>query len=118
MGINRVTTPKNFTELYNGNKVPREIGSSVSFVTSEAPNWEANDLITLTAYEFNNERNLDDQYQVRVKVTSITGAQLKNVTGTIQSISSDTPDVELTWECELQEDPPMFEFSFPRFAYR
>ena len=28
------------------------------------------------------------------------------------------PDIELTWECELQEDPPMFEFSFPRFAYR
>ncbi len=118
VGINRVTTPKNFTESYNGNKVPREIGSSVSFVTSLAPSWVANDIITLTAYEFNNERNLDDQYQVRVKVTGISGAQNKNVTGTIQSISSDTPDVELTWECELQEDPPMFEFSFPRFAYR
>jgi len=118
VGINRVTTPKNFTETYNAVKVPREVGSSVSFVTSLAPNWQANDIITLTGFEFNNERNLNDKYQVRVKVTSITGAALKNVTGTILSISSDMPDLEITWECELQEDPPMFEFSFPRFAYR
>jgi hypothetical protein len=118
VGINRVTTPKNFTETYNAVKVPREVGSSVSFVTSLAPNWQANDIITLTGFEFNNERNLNDKYQVRVKVTSITGSALKNVTGTILSISSDMPDLEITWECELQEDPPMFEFSFPRFAYR
>ena len=83
VGINRVTTPKNFTETYNAVKVPREVGSSVSFVTSLAPNWQANDIITLTGFEFNNERNLNDKYQVRVKVTSITGSALKNVTGTI-----------------------------------
>ena len=120
-GINRLTVNQNFTELFGGVKVPREVGGTISIVTSAAPTaWQVNDIITLTGYEFNNDRNLNDQYQVRLKVTALPNSNTPNfVEGCIiLSISSDMPDIELSWECELQEDPPMFEFSFPRFAYR
>jgi hypothetical protein len=119
-GLNRVTANQNFTELFGGVKVPRAVGSSISITTSEAPTaWQVNDIITLTGYEFNNDRNLNDQYQVRLKVTALPNSNTpKFVPFTIMSISSDMPDIELTWECVLEEDPPMFESSFPRFAYR
>ena len=58
-GLNYVTTSKNFTELYNGNYVPREVGSSVSFTVSDAPNWVANDIIILNASEIN-DNNFED----------------------------------------------------------
>ena len=116
-GLNYVTTQKDFTELYNGNKVPREVGSSVSFTVSDSPNWQAGDIIVLTASEIN-DNNYEDEYQVRIEVVSITGTLLKYVTGTIQSISSDIKSIEYTWKCILEEERPMFELSFPRFAYR
>ena len=116
-GLNYVTTSKNFTELYNGNYVPREVGSSVSFTVSDSPNWIANDIIILNASEIN-DKNFEDEYQVRIKVTSITGTLLRYVTGTIQSISSGMRNIEYEWKCILEEEPPMFELSFPRFAYR
>jgi len=119
-GLSRVTVKQNFTELFGGVKVPREVGSTINITTSEAPTaWAVNDIIALTAYEFNNDRNLNDQYQVRLKVTALPNANTpKFVPCIILSISSDMPDIELDWVCVLQEDPPMFEFSFPRFAYR
>ena len=116
-GLNYVTTTKNFTELYNGNYVPKEIGSSVSFTVSASPNWVANDIIILNASEIN-DNNFTDEYQVRIKVVSITGAQLRYVTGTVQSISSGLRNIEYNWTCVLEEEQPMFELSFPRFAYR
>ena len=119
-GLSRVTVNQNFTEAFAGVKVPRAIGSTINITTSLAPTaWEVGDIITLTAYEFNNDRNLNDQYQVRLKVTALPQAGTpKFVPCVIMSISSDTPDIELNWECVLDEDPPMFEASFPRFAYR
>ena len=48
------------------------------------------------------------------------------IEGEIQSISSDLvifPDasveiLQYNWECVLEEEEPMFEYVFPRFAYR
>lgn len=119
VGLNRVTTDKTFVETVDGNRVTMDIGSARTFTTSAAPNWENGDIVTLRASEFNNDRNTDDNYEVRMQLTADpSGASLSFINAKILSISSDMPDIELTWECELQEDPPMFEFSFPRFAYR
>ena len=116
-GLNYVTAQQDFTELYNGSKVPREVGSTIAFTVSDSPNWNAGDIIVLTASEIN-DNNYEDEYQVRIEVVSITGALLRFVTGTIQSISSDIKSIEYTWKCILEEERPMFELSFPRFAYR
>ena len=119
VGLDRVTTDKTFVEWVDGVRVTMDIGSARTFTTSAAPNWLNGDIITLRASEFNNDRNADDNYEVRMQLTANpSGASLSFINATILSISSDMPDIELTWECELQEDPPMFEFSFPRFAYR
>ena len=120
VGLDRVTVTKNFTEFISGEgQVPFDIGSTRSFTVDQAPNWETGDIITFRATEFDNERNADDNYEVRMKLTANpSGAALRFITGTILSISSDMPNISLNWECELQEDPPMFQFSFPRFAYR
>ena len=119
VGLDRVTTDKTFVETVNSERVTMDIGSARTFTTSAAPNWQNGDIITLRASEFNNDRNADDNYEVRMQLTANpSGASLTFINAKILSISSDMPDIELTWECELQEDPPMFEFSFPRFAYR
>jgi hypothetical protein len=119
VGLDRVTTDKTFVETVGGDRVTMDIGSDRTFFTSAAPNWQNGDIITLRASEFNNDRNADDNYEVRMQLTANpSGVGLDFINAKILSISSDMPDIELTWECELQEDPPMFEFSFPRFAYR
>jgi hypothetical protein len=113
-GLNTVTVEKDFTETINNADVPLEVGSSVSFITSANTNWLANDIVILTASEINDNNN-EDEYQVRIKITSLQGP---NVVGTIQSISSNLPGFPYTWTCVLEEEKPMFEFTFPRFAYR
>ena len=120
VGLNRVKVlAKYFVETVGGERVVFDVGSARNFNTTAAPNWQIGDIITLRASEFNNDRNLDDRYEVRIKLTHApSGASLSFIQGTILAISSDTPDIALDWECELQEDPPMFETSFPRFAYR
>ena len=123
VGLDRVTVDKTFVETVNGFRVTMDIGSERDFFTSAAPNWLVGDIITLRATEFNNDRNVDDNYEVRMKLTIApagTGANLGKFieNAIILSISSDMPDIELTWECELQEESPMFELSFPRFSYR
>ena len=114
LGLNRVTCSKNFTETYNSNKVPVEVGSSQTFTASSAPNWAVGDVITLTTSELGLD-DLENEYQVRMKLTAVSGT---TITGTIQSISSDLPNVTYTWTCILDEEKPMFELQFPRFAYR
>ena len=114
LGLNRVTCNKNFTETYNSNKVPVEVGSSQTFTASSAPNWVVGDVITLTTSELGLD-DLENEYQVRMKLTAVSGT---TITGTIQSISSDLPNVTYTWTCILDEEKPMFELQFPRFAYR
>ena len=120
VGLNRVKVlAKYFVETVGGERVVFDVGSARNFTTTAAPNWQIGDIVTLRASEFNNDRNLDDRYEVRIKLTHApSGASLSFIQGTILAISSDMPDIALDWECELQEDPPMFETSFPRFAYR
>ena len=114
LGLNRVTCSKNFTESYNSTNVPVEVGSSQSFTASSAPNWIVGDVVTLTTSELGLD-DLENEYQVRMNITAVSGT---TITGTIQSISSDLPNVTYTWTCILDEEKPMFEFQFPRFAYR
>ena len=63
------------------------------------------------------------KFGISLYVTSIDNTTIE---GEIQSISSDLvifPDaseeiIQYNWECILEEEEPMFEYVFPRFAYR
>ena len=125
-GLSPAFLTKNFTEQVppgSGNHKPLEIGTSVTLTgvndgagTNPQPivNWAVGDIIVLTAQRVNTQ-NFDDTYEIRIKITA---TALNNPVGTIESISLDLPFGPYVWTCVLEEDNPMFEFNFPRFAYR
>jgi len=126
-GLSPAFLTKNFTEQVpagSGNHKPLQVGTQnvtltgVNDGTGQSPqpvvNWLVGDIIVLTAQRVNTQ-NFDDTYEIRIKITA-TG--LNNPVGTIESIALDLPFGPYQWTCVLEEDNPMFEFSFPRFAYR
>lgn len=113
-GISPVKTLKNFTEVDSGLRVPLEVGAGVTITTDVSPNWQAGDNLVLTADRLNTD-DLFDKYRVRLNVSSISGA---TVVCTVLSISKDIDNASYYWDCLLEEEQPMFELSFPRFAYR
>ena len=84
VGLDRVTTDKTFVETVGGARVTMDIGSARTFTTSAAPNWQNGDIITLRASEFNNDRNADDNYEVRMQLTANpSGSALKFINAKI-----------------------------------
>lgn len=108
LGINPVTVNKNFRSPF------LEAGDSVTLTFSAAPNWIVGDTISLDASK-TNDNNFEDEFRVRIEVTAISGA---SVTANIISISANLLSFSYTWSAIREEDPPMFEFEFVRFAYR
>ena len=108
LGINPVTVTKNFRNPF------LEAGDSVSLTFSASPNWLVGDTIVLDASK-TNDNNYEDEFRVRIEVTAISGAA---VTADIISISANLINFSYTWSAIREEDPPMFESKFVRFAYR
>ena len=83
---------------------------------------EDNNILVLEG-EFNNQFGQTATYALQILVTQINNTL---ITGQIQAISTDiirNVDSEgvstpIDWEVLLQEKDPMFEYVFPRFAYR
>ena len=125
-GLSPAFLTQNFTEEVpagSGNWKPKEVGTSVTLSgvndgTGASPqpivNWAVGDIIILSAQRVNTQ-NFDDTYEIRIKITA---TALNSPVGTIESISLDLPFGPYAWTCVLEEDNPMFEFNFPRFAYR
>jgi hypothetical protein len=59
-----------------------------------------------------------DDYEVRVKVSSVpaTNPQTQATVTVLNVIGA--PSSIILWNVELEQDPPLFEFKFPRFSYR
>ena len=113
-GINPVYVTKDFTELISGEYVPLEVGTSQGLSTNTAHNWVVGDIIIMRTSRVN-DNNFELEYQVRAEVTAASGS---TATVTLLSLSQDMPKGGYEWECLLEEDEPMFQFEFPRFAYR
>ena len=97
----------------------------ITFEVSEVPGsaWiEGESLLTLTG-ELINDFGPNSEYEISVKIHQINGL---TITAEIQAISldiskklDDQGDYDpIVWEVLLQEKKPMFEYVFPRFAYR
>lgn len=86
------------------------------------PVWGFDDIILLSG-SFINDYNETFEYQVRIKIHQANNLQ---IIGEIQAISTDILKFQdgdgdlllIEWECILEEKDPMFEYVFPRFAYR
>jgi len=116
-GIDTVETDYNFALSGSTLNVPSPIGSSHDLTFAAENDWAVNDIIILEGSK-PKEKNLIDEYRVRAKVTAVPSGSPYIYTVEIESISSDMINDTLTWTCVLEEDPPMFELKFPRFAYR
>ena len=86
------------------------------------PVWAEFDILNMKSNYVDPLNNIYD-YEIRLLISAING---NAVTGKIQSIStnilkfedSNGVNIPLQWEIVLEEGVPMFEYVFPRFAYR
>jgi hypothetical protein len=109
--------------LANPDEYPVGINGIVVITTSTAPNWQNNDIVNLTAKPVSGSQ---EQYEYGLVLLITSGGGTNTFTGQIQSISSniekfsdgDGGFIPIVWECLLQEGQGIFEFQFPRFAYR
>jgi hypothetical protein len=105
----------NYDPIYKWN-------GEITFNVSTIPQWSAGDLIILKS-DFTNEFFERYNYEISLKLTSVVNT---TITGRIQAISNDIDrfinqggSIQVyNWEGLLVEDAPMFEYVFPRFAYR
>lgn len=119
-GLNPVEVTHNFSlsGVTTGDNVPVPNGTEVDLDFSGLNDWAVNDIVILNASK-PREKNLIDEYRVRAKVkTPLPTGSPYTYKLEVLSASSDMASENLVWSCLLEEDPPMFENKFPRFAYR
>ena len=100
-------------------RIPMQIGEelTLTWASSPYPFYRVGDILTLDGSAVDDE-NFENEYQVRVEVMAVppgvtqTYAEVK-----ILVVPETVQDVEIFWEVKIDE-PPFFEFKFPRFAYR
>jgi len=119
-GISPLTTSKKFTrDIANTNPVEYESipsGESVTLSWSGTPNYQIGDILVLKN-EYSAGNNDLEIFEVTVQITA-SASQFSSVTAEILSNPDNMPNEVLVWEVLLQEDEAMFEYKFPRFAYR
>ena len=107
----------------NPSQYPSGVTGQVTITVSDAPTWAAGSIVNLKG-SYVGDRNQIDEFGVRAEVVS--GSGTTSITINILSISQDinksydnngnlTP---IEWFVLLEEEMPMFEFKFVRFAYR
>jgi hypothetical protein len=108
----------------NNNPSPTYPGSSiegwngeVEFVINNSVSaWEPGSKVILSGSAVDDYNNAFE-YNVRVSIVSVFGTA---ITANIESISNNILlfSETITWEAIVEEDASMFEYVFPRFAYR
>lgn len=101
----------------NVSKAPGTTISSIVF--SPKPNYNVGDIL-----KFTHTAEVDDEtleYEVRVLLSVLTSENAISKTFTIKILSI-TEDIigtaNIVWDVELEQKDPLFELTFPRFAYR
>ena len=124
--LENTTGPNGNPDYYENSNLPSNWDGRVTFTLYDiygndpdtgSPAWNIDDVILISG-SFVDDFNETFEYQIRIKIK-----QLNNtvITGEIQAISSDIQkfgNTLIQWEAILEEKTPMFEYLFPRFAYR
>jgi hypothetical protein len=118
IAVIETSTSQNFTTTVDGEVVNKPAGTVVTLTwLSTLPYYNIGDTLVLTAETGDIEEDIEE-YSVRVKVNTVPlGNSQSFATCTIESVI-DAPPETIIWDVSLAQDPPMFEFKFPRFAYR
>jgi len=117
-GTNPITTQKNLTQLIGSGPEYESIpqGTSITLSWNASPNYEIGDILVLTS-EYSAGNGDIEVFEVVVQITAGSNG-FSSITATILAIPTNLPNEILVWEVLLQEDEPMFQYKFPRFAYR
>jgi hypothetical protein len=104
-----------FTETVSGEIVPKQTTTAPFDITVDStPNWQVGDQLLVTA-----DGGVFSESTARLKVTKIYPASPSVFEVAFDSISEDIEQgAGLSWVITLVEEKAMFEFKFPRFAYR
>ena len=95
----------------------KESGEAISGTFSVAPNYKANDIIILT-FDFTSADGDITQTEARIKLDSNYVTSSTSFSAELLTISKLVRGASVAYTCILQEDDPLFELKFPRFAYR
>ena len=79
------------------------------------PNWQVNDVIEFKN-SFTNDRGVDTEAVIRLKY--ITDGSSNNNVFEVLTKTSEVKEATDFYTAILEEDEPLFELKFPRFAYR
>lgn len=128
--LENTTGPNGDPNYYQDSNLPSNWDGRVSFQVTPIygndengnPVWQPGDLIVLQG-TIEDDFNETYEYGITIKIFSLNN---NNIVGEIQAISSDILKFEdasgninpVIWEAVLFEKKPMFEYLFPRFAYR
>ncbi|MAO25585.1 MAG: hypothetical protein CMJ25_33010 [Phycisphaerae bacterium] len=108
--------------FYADSSIPNWNGE-ITFTVNTVPTaWALDDIIELET-DFTTEFYVNYEYKISIKLTAVNNT---TITGQIQAISSDiqtfrdsNEDIIIyNWKAILVEESPMFEYVFPRFAFR
>jgi hypothetical protein len=103
--------------FYQNSNLPSTFGNGID-ITINAPTtaWTTGDIILLKG-SYTNEFNETYSYQVRALIVNYVNISVKIK---ILSRSNDIQvfSTPVIWEATLEEKEPLFEYVFPRFAYR
>jgi hypothetical protein len=95
----------------------KESGETITGTFSTAPNYEPNDIITLE-FDFVDPNGSIIQTEARIQLASSYTASSTSFSAELLTISREVRGASVAYTCILQEDDPLFELKFPRFAYR
>ena len=82
------------------------------------PFYRVGDILILTT-SAENDDEVENNYEARVQVLSVPPGNTQTFANcSVLSVSEGVQTGNLLWDVVLQEEDPLFEFKFPRFAYR
>jgi len=109
------------SNYYQNSSIPNWNGT-VTFETSFPPNWQEGSLVLLKS-DFVDSFFENYDWEITILVDSVVNnvvvGKIQAISSDIQRFDDDTGNPQIyNWECLLVEEAPMFEYVFPRFAYR
>lgn len=94
--------------------ISMDFGTVITLNWTNAVDYIAGDFLLLTIQD--PDDNFNREFQARVKVTQVVSEA--QAICELQSVGEDLPPGPQGFDVTLEQDDPLFEFKFPRFAYR
>ena len=95
----------------------KDSGTTITGTFSVAPNYQANDVI-IFSFDFTDSEDVITKTEARIKLASTYSSSSTSFSGELLTVSQKMRGASVTYTCILEEDDPLFELKFPRFAYR